>query len=475
MLANINLRTLMLMAPIGLCTLLQIFNGSPLITQDEHYFLGVIIPWLFSIGIAMILPNSNRFWMILGTTISYSIVLKLLCILQPSFDQCAILASFLGPLTSSILSPRMGHRKKSLKAFLVNYGLALIFVIILSLIFAICSSILYENIGTGINKAYLSSVYDTNFSFIYSMIYQFCQTFGFGHFITEIRAISPHDSTSVSFYATTLAINISLIPAIYASLFICQQKKRKLMYAAFFIVSVCSAFSGSSISFLLLCLIWLYPALFAYYLLLCIILYFIGQYVDFNISVNPANFYEPNISINEINIMDSKFLLFCTFTFVVTLISSTFIIIQDKKYVKQTGTIKRVKQIKINVLADAETIDYTVTAVNYIKLLGGFNNIIKISLMNNCMTVSVINTSLVNELGLYDLGAIRQINSNDKHIIQLLIKEHCPEIHHKIVLFAERQFLDIDTEYREIQPFDISKTEFYKQITNKEPLCLGSK
>ena len=161
--------------------------------------------------------------------------------------------------------------------------------------------------------------------------------------------------------------------------------------------------------------------------------------------------------------------------FIITVVSSTFLILQDKKNIHQTRTIKRVKQIKINVLADDEAIDYTVTAVNYIKLLGGFNNIIKIGQENNFLNVTVINPSLVNTFGLYDLGAAKQIYQNDKHKIKLLVKEHCLEIHKKIVTFAERQFLDIDSDFKEIQPFDISKTDYYSQIQNKEPLCLGSK
>jgi phosphotransferase system IIB component len=475
MLANINLRTLMLMTPIGFCTLLQFFSGSFFITQEEHYILKIIIPWLFSLGVAMILPNNNRIWMMTGTSLAYCVVINVLWHMQPNFQQSEILASFLGPLTSSILSPKTGHRKKNYKSFFVNYSLAIFFVIVLSLLLSICASFLYENIGSGINRAYLSSVYDSNFSFIYSMIYQFCQTFGFGQFITEIRAISPQDATSVSFYATTLAINISMIPAIYAAIFICQQRKRKTMYATFFLISLLSSTSGSSVSFLILSLIWMYPTLFAYYLILCLFFYFIGQYIDFNIYVNSQNFYQPNVLISEINIFDTKFLMFCTFMFIITVVSSTFLILQDKKNIHQTRTIKRVKQIKINVLADDEAIDYTVTAVNYIKLLGGFNNIIKIGQENNFLNVTVINPSLVNTFGLYDLGAAKQIYQNDKHKIKLLVKEHCLEIHKKIVTFAERQFLDIDSDFKEIQPFDISKTDYYSQIQNKEPLCLGSK
>src|SRR5574344_283060 len=322
MLANINLRTLMLMTPIGFCTLLQFFSGSFFITQEEHYILKIIIPWLVSLGVAMILPNNNRIWMMTGTSLAYCVVINVLWHMQPNFQQSEILASFLGPLTSSILSPKTGHRKKNYKAFFVNYSLAIFFVIVLSLLLSICASFLYENIGSGINRAYLSSVYDSNFSFIYSMIYQFCQTFGFGQFITEIRAISPQDATSVSFYATTLAINISMIPAIYAAIFICQQRKRKTMYAT----------------------------LFTYYLILCLFFYFIGQYIDFNIYVNSQNFYQPNVLISEINIFDTKFLMFCTFIFIITVVSSTFLILQKKKNIHQTRTIKRVKQIKINVL-----------------------------------------------------------------------------------------------------------------------------
>ncbi len=450
MLAKVNSRLILLMAPIALCCLLQFCDNTNFITSSDMNTIEYIIPWLFAIGCAMILPNRNRLWMIIGTTISYCIIYNILSQLEPSTEVSGILSSFCGPLTTLIFAPKMGRKKKSVHAFFINYSLAIIFVIITSILLSFGLSLIYDIIKDSFNSVFLNTVYDANFSFVYSILYQFCHTFGLGEFVKELRAISPFAPTSISFYATSIAINFAVIPAIFAAIFICQPKKRRVLYGIFLIISFIGSTSNQAVSYLLLSLLWLYPSLFAHYLLICLLLYFLGQYVDFKVLILPQSFYEPNLRLEAINLIDSKFIMFCAFSFLITIVSATILIIQDKKYTKQTGNIKRVKAITISVVEDSQDADYTITAVNIIKLLGGFNNIITVMHKNNSLNASVIDAKNVKIDELISLGYLKEKIDTNKHLITLSIKTHAAEITRKISAFAERVYIDIDTEYRDM-------------------------
>lgn len=475
MLSKVNLRITLLMTPVALCSILQFCRDGSFLSSSDLIIIKNIIPWLFAIGGALVLPNRNKTWMIIGTTVSYFIIYKSLSQLEPSHQITSILSAFCGPLVTSIFAPKIGRRKRILSAFIINYSLAVFFLSVSSIMLSHGLHFLYNFIKSAFNSVFINSVFDSNFSFIYSVLYQFCQTFGLGEFVKELREVNPLDPTSISFYSTTISINIAVIPGIFLSLAIFQPPKRRFLYFLFFFISIFGAFSSHAICYLLLSLLWLYPSLYTVYLILCIFLYFIGQYVDFKIIIHPSFFYKPNLSLSNLSLVDSKFLLFSTFAFLVSTLTSMFLIIRNKKYDKQISITKRSQQIQINYLDNEDIEDCTINAVAIIKLLGGFNNINIIKYANdNQLIFTFINANLIHVNKLLEYKLIQKPLNKHSHNITLTVN-NAHAIYEKINTLSERLFTDVVSDYQDLPRFDIKNSSHYEQIQYKEHICLGSK
>ncbi len=462
MLTKINYRILLIMFPILFCSVLSILEPTSFVSFSTQSLINKVFPCLFATAIATIFPNNNRLWMIVGTLISYLIIVQINNTLNPSFYKVSLIGASLAPICTSIFAPSLNSKHKEHNHYFVNYSLATFFLVCISTGIAFLIPFAYSGIESVINYLYQSFLTYKDISFVYGIIYQFAQTFGIGHFITILHSIDPNSSTSISFFATTLAFNFCVLPAIYLAIAINQERKKKWIWFFCGLVAIISPTSGISISLLLILLLIRYPFLYAYYMLLVIAFYFLGQYIDFEIYVNANNFYEPNINLDEINIGTPKFVLFCTLVFLLTLNSANLVVKQYKKATDyKNNSLIITNAIKINFTAENEiTTDYGFMAIQFIKALGGFNNITFCRMNNNAIIFNIIKISAVNIEALYELGITKDLYISDKNMLVLTFKNKVQEIYEFIVKFAEKQFLDITTNYQKIQPYDISKSRF---------------
>lgn len=465
MLAKVNLHLILLMVPIALCSLLQYTDAIPFLTISDKVIYRNIIPWLFSIGCALVLPNRNRIWMICGSSISYYIIYTLLTKLHQNYTTPCILAAFVAPLISSIFAPKTVHKLRNYKSLILNYLLALLFLFLTSVFLSYGLFFLFQVIGKNFNSVFIKSVYDNNYSFIYSVIYQFANTFGCGDFIKEFRAIYPYDQTSISFYATTIAINFSVIPGIFLALSICQQK-RKFLFLGFMVFALIGSTSEQAISYLLLMLLWLYPTIFCLFLIICFVFYFIGQYVDYTMLIEPSSFYMPYLEVSEINFIDVKFLLMCVITFITSVTVTTLFIVKDKIIAKNNlQPITTNDNNELKELIDFK--DHSFIATKIIQFFGGFNNIVNLSYKDNYINITVQNSDLIKINELMKISTF-QVSTMNNHEFSVSIFNNCQEIYNAINLLAQRVFLDINSNYDDFPHFNIEKTKFNSQIAKKE-------
>ena len=333
---EINNRFLFIVLPILFCTVAQLTGFGSLLPDGNGLFLTSMVPCVFALGLAMVIPSTNRSWLMFGTCASFFLIYKLLHLLQPEYAYSSLVAAFLGPLATALLHPR-SHKKITLTAKVLNRTITFFFLMLFSCLLCFLAASLYENIQSSINNLYMSHIYNDKYSFIYGIIYHFCETFGFGNFILEIRHLIVDTGVSQSFYSTTTAIFTAGLPGIYLALTAAQNKRKKLHYLILTLLAVASSTTGYSVSLLLICLLWMQPSLFGLYLINCVFYYIIGYQIHFDPQNISKAFYNPNLNLSQINVNDIKFVGFALFTFLCNYLTSTAVLRQKQKYTQKTG------------------------------------------------------------------------------------------------------------------------------------------
>lgn len=463
---NTSRRSLLLLIPILLCTLMElnVLNVAQRIKSD---LLDFTIPWLFAMAICYTLPTTKKIWLFIGTTFSFIITLNFLEFLQPEYEKAALSAAVLAPLTSSLLMPKY-HSDKRLIQATINYSIAFVFLIMLSLLFGFLSSFIYENVQKLIHTAYFTHVYNDNFSFVYGIIYQFCQTFGFGDFIVNIRQINNASTITQSFYITSIALNICAIPAFYFALGGTNIKQKKHhYYLAFGLLAFLSATSGYSVSLCLILLLWINPSLFGLYLIISIFFYIVGGQIDFETYVSYELFYQPNLDIFTINVINLKFIWYCVTIFVVNFALARFLIIHTMKYKASLyDDTQQIKPVEIDFISD-DSEDQSLLTISVIKIVGGYNNILNILEVDNTIKFTLVDSRKIQFSRLKFIGAKNAKNVPNENTLEFSLEHNTDKVYTQIVEFAERQMLDITTTYKENKVYSIENSAFFAQFTTR--------
>lgn len=466
---EISNRSLLVLFPILFCTIAQLTGAGNLLPNSSGSFLSSIIPWIFSLSLASLVPSNNRSWMLIGSTASFFLIFYVLHLIHKDYTYFSLVAVFLGPLSATMIHPH-SRRKINRKARIMNLIITFIFMITLSFILCLLAAALYTNIQEWINNLYLSSIYNDSYSFIYGIIYQFCATFGFGGFILEIRHLIDTTSVSQSFYSTTTALYTAGIPAIFLALVKEQPKKRRLFYLLLTILAFISSTTGYSISLLLILFLWLQPSLFGIYIITGIFFYIVGYQIHFAPQEITKSFYNPDFDFSKINFSDYKFDLLSLAVFIVNYSSSVIVLKEKQKYTQNTGQVIRVKPLVIDILSDIGTQDYSLSMVNIIKNVGGFDNILHVSLQENTINFTVMDYQEVNFTELQKMGTTSSYVDNFMQHISFTPRSCSTELYNKIIELAEFNLLDVSSEYHEIEPYSIEKSKFKNLYNTKEEI-----
>lgn len=466
---EINYRSLFLILPILFCTVAQLTGYNFLLPNGNGHLYTAIAPCVFALGLAMIIPSSNRGWLITGTVTSFFLIYKLLHLIQPDYTYSSLVAAFLGPLATALLHPR-SHKKITFTAKILNRTITFMILMVLCCILCFASSSLYENIQTGINNLYMSHIYNDSYSFIYGIIYQFCETFGFGSFILEIRHLIVDTGVSQSFYSTTTAVFTTGLPAFFLAITRTQTRRKRLNYLMLFLLALASSTTGYSISMLMICLLWIQPSLFGLYLINCVFYYIIGYQIHFEPQNISTAFYNPNLNISQINIYDIKFLAFALFIFTCNYLTATAVLKEKQRYTQKTGQIIRVKPLIIDILSDLGTQDYSLKTVTIIKALGGFDNIVHVSKHDSTITFTVQDQSVIDFEQLNANGTATLYSDSLAHCISYTLRDNAADIYGNIVNISSHCLTDITSEYHEIEPYSIEKSKFKNLYTCKEEI-----
>ena len=466
---EINNRFLFIVLPILFCTVAQLTGFGFLLPDGNGHFATALVPCVFALGLAMVIPSANRSWLMFGTCASFFLIYKLLHLLQPEYAYSSLVAAFLGPLATALLHPR-SHKKITLTAKVLNRTITFFFLMLLSCLLCFLAASLYENIQSSINNLYMSHIYNDKYSFIYGIIYHFCETFGFGNFILEIRHLIVDTGVSQSFYSTTTAIFTMGLPGIYLALTAAQNKRKKLHYLILTLLAAASSTTGYSVSMLLICLLWMQPSLFGLYLINCVFYYIIGYQINFDPQNISKAFYNPNLNLNQININDVKFVGFALFTFVCNYLTSTVVLRQKQKYTQKTGQIIRVKPLIIDILSDIGTQDYSLKSITIIKALGGFDNIIHATRHDSTITFTVRDLNVIDLETLNSSGTATRYTDNLNRCLSYTMRDNTADVYNNMINIATRNLTDITSEYHQIEPYSIEKSKFKNLYTCKEEI-----
>lgn len=452
---NIHHRVLLVIFPILFYTLLPTASGVVLsflnsYISNKETFTAI----LFTLALAYVVPTSNSKWMLFGSGVAFYTIYKFIIWLQPEYHNAYLAASFLAPLTTAILLPRYHAENSRIKAIIINYGIAIFFLILISLTVGFLSSLVFEHLQTLINQAYFQHVYNDDFSFVYGIIYQFTETFGFGQFILDIRKIAEDSLITQNFYATTMAINMFGIPSIFLAIIHTQKINRKIFFFIMFLLSIISAPNHICVSFILIFLMWYQPSLYGIFLITGIFFYIFGQYINFDLHLKYNDLYNLKKILSTLTPEKISYLLFCIFIVVTNFFVSVITILKARTYVSSVRQLPKVNPVIINLDIEEESQDFSLTSISIIKYIGGFNNITHMKLRENTIVFTIENQNLAKQFtACSSINNVSKCELTDENHITIIFTDHPQQIYETINSFAKRLFIDLKTEYTEVKPF----------------------
>ncbi len=475
MLANINFRVLLLVIPVLIVTICHLTGNSIDLGKTDTDSAYYISPLLFAIACALIYQEDKRIWKILGSIVAFFISLSTLNVFVPDFRNSAVMASVIAPLVVTYVFPKFEDPDKITVIDLLNCFLAFIFMIVFCVILSIIGALVYKNFISGISFTFLSRNYDDAYSFLYGVLYQIGQTIGFGEDIIEILSIHPKLTSSRGFYAATALTYCAVLPGIYCALACWELQRRKFTFGILFVATLFSVGTGQSISFLLLILAWIYPSMYALYLILSILIYFVVRFFPFTLTVDPENFYQPNLSYDDLSQSSFSFYSSVALSVFAIAVTLTLFVIRADKNNKEKLLENRNQSAKATLSHEDVEKDESLAAITILKYLGGFNNVIWMSEEDSdVISVKIVTENMVNRDGL-ELAHV-DIISFDKNTQILTIQPHSniKEIREQIFIFAANIAIDIKTGYQDIAPYIIEESIFKDNFIKETPDALDT-
>ena len=466
---NINYRTLLIMLPVAMVTLcdttgVYIFDPADIRLLSNSS----LITLTFALACSLIYEQDNKFWRLFGCAISYVTAFEIVKVCGTQSVSPGIVAAFLAPFAASVPSPA-NSGSSSLGENLLNYVLAGFFVLIFTLVLTFPVWAILHYAISGIRYALFSVSTTDFFSFIYGTLCQTAQAFGSGDRILEIVAASPVFRSSNGIYTGTLLCFFCVLSGIFGAVALWEGVQHKYFTILLFLLALSSGSTGMSIALLMMTMIWLYPSLFALYLVICTIIYLVTCNVTFDVLVNPEVFYRPDIMLSDIVVSDPSFIITGIAVFSASMALAYMVIELQGTYAEAMSRgMSAIRAVTIELRNKAVYRDESVRALELLKIMGGFNNVIWVGeATDKELQMKIVTANLVNAGSLSLIGCKMKLD-NETMLCQIEMENNAEIIRKQLLIYADALNIDVQTEYREIRPYALEDSKFKSFFSTQE-------
>lgn len=469
---NINYRTLLIMLPIALVTMCNTTGVYVFHPDNVRLFSNAsLVTLTFALACSMIPEQDNRIWRLFGCAISYFTAFIIVKTCGTQSVSPGIVAAFLAPFAASVPSPA-NTGKPSLGESALNYVLAGFFVLVFTLVLTIPVWAILHYAISGIRYALFSITSADFFDFIYGTLYQTAQAFGSGDRILEIFEAAPAFRNTNGIYTGTLLCFFSVLTGIYAAVALWEGSHGKYFTSLLFLLALSSGSTSMSITLLMLTLIWLYPSLFALYLIISSVIYMVTCNVKFDVLINNAeSFYRPDIVLADIDIADPSFATIGIAVFCASMaLAYTLIRLQGAYTETMSKGMAALKAIGRELSNKNVIREESLRALEFLKIMGGFNNVIWVGPTDDrALKLKIVTENSVNTGSLSLIGCKMKLDP-ETMICDIEMEKNAGIVREQLLIYAEALSLDVVTEYREIEPYALENSRFKGLFSSQEEI-----
>jgi hypothetical protein len=423
-------------------------------------FIAGSIPVLFAVAASMTEPNNSRSWQIVSTVIVFFFLKFALNMFAPDIQDKDMISAFTSAIITATFSSHITantlHLKRYLQSRFLNFGILLICsAVAVTLIYCIHAVLIKLYSG------HESSNLIMNFPvfirvFLSTATYQFFAPFGAGDVAMDYIAADP-DLNYITNIKDRLFIFqygcIALfIPVMLTALYLRIGANRRLPVIFLIFIAAVTSFFPHKEYFVLLTILWLWPGLFTFHIVLSSVLMILCLYLP-EIAISSTgsdsmSIINPLALIGTDNNSNIAFLLTgagCYFFLTLYLLSYV-------KVSSLTWKIKKRKSVRIRLISDRkDSKDLSLLAIRTMKMAGGIDNLKWVKNTRNLLKIAFLDIDKVNVDAVKGMGIDSRIDSSEKVIyIYAGSAGTAEKIANKIIIFAQREFSDL-TKYQEVE------------------------
>lgn len=419
--ANYQQRSLLLLFPLGLLAIASFALDKRIPIGIDFTIQNILleicrtmIPGLFAITVACLIPTFNRFYQLFAVGLNYSLLCGISITFyphlftQPTAWVIASLAATMFLLPSNDLDQEA--ERASIGATLIKV-LGVLFVPALVLLSFV---VIIKNIEHSILITFTTVFVDSFLSCLFVPIYEIMLTLGFSSLLNSLVSLQTESETIHAMLNSILLTNLFVLPTLIMVRAYLAKSYNRLFLVFLAMITCLTSKIGSCISVELSILMFFYPGTLIVLCISSVMLFFLSLYLDLSNFTNFFMLYQPDLVLKNLaffQLSTSHYALMLTAVIVPAIIQVILSKIGTVNYLKN----KFKKRSITGGLSIDEIDNPELLLIAILKNIGGKSNIEAVSKLGNELIIKVFNYKLISSRELGKLGSkkvlfIRSIN-----------------------------------------------------------------
>ena len=410
--ANYQQRSLLLLFPLGLLAIASFALDKRIPIGIDFTIQNILleicrtmIPGLFAVTVAYLIPTFNRFYQLFAVGLNYSLLCGISITFyphlftQPTAWVIASLAATMFLLPSNDIGATL---IKVLGVLFVPALVLLSFVVII------------KNIEHSILITFTTVFVDSFLSCLFVPIYEIMLTLGFSSLLNSLVSLQTESETIHAMLNSILLTNLFVLPTLIMVRAYLAKSYNRLFLVFLAMITCLTSKIGSCISVELSILMFFYPGTLIVLCISSVMLFFLSLYLDLSNFTNFFMLYQPDLVLKNLaffQLSTSHYALMLTAVIVPAIIQVILSKIGTVNYLKN----KFKKRSITGGLSIDEIDNPELLLIAILKNIGGKSNIEAVSKLGNELIIKVFNYKLISSRELGKLGSkkvlfIRSIN-----------------------------------------------------------------
>lgn len=409
--ANYQQRSLLLLFPLGLLAIASFALDKRIPIGIDFTVQNILleicrtmIPGLFAVCVACLIPTFNRFYQLFAVGFNYSLLCGISISFYPNlFSQPT--AWVISSLSATMfLLPSHDLDQDAERASIGANLIKILGVLFVPALILLSFVVVIKNIEHSILITFTSVFVDSFLSCLFVPIYEIMLTLGFSSMLNSLVSLQAESDTIHAMLNSILLTNLFALPTLIM-VRACLVKSYNRLFLVFLALITClTSKIGSCISVELSILMFFYPGTLIVLCISSVLLFFLSLYLDLSTFTNFFMLYQPDLVLKNL-----AFFQLSTSHYALMLISvilpATMQVVLSK-----IGTVNYLKnKFKNRTYTGGLTIDEIdnpeLLLIAILKNIGGKSNIEAVSKLGSELIIRVFNYKLISSRELGKLGS----------------------------------------------------------------------